>query len=198
MNEIRELHVFVQEVRSHAGRDVAPPIRRAAACAVLRNPHAGAAAADNLDEFVELSVRVGEVLAAEAVRALGSANPIAYGKAVVVGADGDLEQGAAMIHCRIGLAMRRVIGTGYALIPGNGKCGGPGTPLDIVLGGIDDGWHYDAMDTMQVQVPGAPRADEIVLAVAYATGRPNARIRGADEKTVRELVGRLRREGPAR
>jgi hypothetical protein len=44
---------------------------------------------------------------------------------------------------------------------------------------------------MEIRVPGAPGADEIVLAVAFATGRPNARIRGASEQTVHELVGRL-------
>ena len=96
-----------------------------------------------------------------------------------------------MIHCRIGLTMRRAIRAGRALIPGNAKMGGPGASLDIVLGGIDDGWHYDAMDTMEIRVPGAPRADEIVLAVAFATGRANARIRGASEQAVRELVMRL-------
>ena len=47
------------------------------------------------------------------------------------------------------------------------------------------------MDTMEIRVPGAPRADEIVLAVAFASGRPNARIAGASERTVHELVARL-------
>jgi hypothetical protein len=97
-----------------------------------------------------------------------------------------------MIHCRIGLAMREAVGAGLALIPGNAKLATPGSSLDIVLGGIDEAWNYDAMDTLELRVPGAPRADEFVLAVAFATGRPNARIRGADERTVRELVARLR------
>ena len=100
-----------------------------------------------------------------------------------------------MIHCRIGLAMRSAIRAGRALIPGNAKLGGPGSPLDIVLGGIDDAWNYDAMDTIEIRVPGAPRADEIVLAVAFASGRPNARIRGASPDTVAGLVARLRPEG---
>ena len=116
---------------------------------------------------------------------------MAYGKGVLVGGAGDLEQGAAMIHCRIGLAMRAAIRAGSALIPGNAKLAAPGATLDIVLGGIDDGWNYDAMDTMEIRVPGAPRADEIVLAVAFATGRPNARLRGASEEVVRDLVRKL-------
>lgn len=189
--EIREIHLFVQEIVRHAGRSVAGAGVRAAACAVLENPRAGKGAQDDFESFIESSVKVGEVLAGRALTALGGCAPIAYGKGVLVGAGGDLEQGAAMIHCRIGLAMRKAVGSGLALIPGNAKPAGPGATLDIVLGGIDDGWSYDAMDTMEVRVPGAPRADEIVLAVAFATGRPNARIRGASEQTVRELVGRL-------
>src|SRR5262245_51969053 len=99
---------------------------------------------------------------------------------------------SAMIHCRIGLAMHTPIPAGKALIPGNSKLAAPRAALDIVLGGIDDGWDYDAMDTVEIRVPGAPRADEIVLAVAYATGRPNARIRGASPADVAALVAKLR------
>lgn len=189
--DIREIYVVTQEILQHAGRAVSPPVRRAAACAVIKNPRAGALAQDDLGEFVAMSIAAGELLSACALEALGGRRPTAYGKGVVVGEAGDLEQGAAMIHCKIGLSMRSALKKGIALIPGNAKCGGPGTSLDIVLGGIDDAWNYDAMDTIEVRVPGAPRADEVVLAVAFATGRPNARIRGATESAVRDLVARL-------
>ncbi|MGE3376610.1 MAG: amino acid synthesis family protein [Vicinamibacteria bacterium] len=190
--EVRQIHLFVQEIAEQAGRPVRPPALRAACCAVLANPRAGQPAMDDFESYVAASVEVGEVLTRRALDGLGGRVPVAYGKAALVGEAGDLEQGAAMIHCRIGLAMRTAIRAGNALIPGNARMGGPGEALDIVLGGIDDGWHYDAMDTMTVGVPGAPRADEILLAVAFATGRPNARIAGASEATVRELVARLR------
>jgi Amino acid synthesis len=185
--DILEVHVFSQEIRTGAR-----PTLRASACAVVRNPRAGQPASDDLEEFVAASVQIGEMLAPRALGALGGVRPLAYGKGVLVGAGGDLEQGAAMIHCRIGLAMRSAIKAGAALIPGNAKLAGPGSTLDIVLGGIDDAWNYDAMDTMEIRVPGAPRADEMVLAVAFATGRPGARIKGASEATVRALVGKLR------
>lgn len=189
--EIREIHVFTQEIARHSERSVSAPALRAAACAVLANPGAGRPAADDFEAYVTASVAVGEILSQRALAALGQRVPIAYGKGVLVGEAGDLEQGAAMIHCRIGLAMRAAIKAGRALIPGNAKLAAPGATLDIVLGGIDDGWNYDAMDTMEIRVPGAPRAGEIVLAVAFATGRPNARIRGASESVVRDLVAKL-------
>lgn len=190
--EIREIHVTAREIRRCAGRAVDPPAWRVVACAVIANPHAGGTAPEDLGEYVDLSVAAGKLLTARALEALGGAKPTAYGKGALVGEAGDLEQGAAMIHCRIGLAMRSAIGAGLALIPGNAKCGGPGASIDIVLGGIDDAWDYDAMDTIEARVPGAPRADEIVLAVAFGTGRPNARIRGASEAAVRDLVTGLR------
>jgi hypothetical protein len=101
-----------------------------------------------------------------------------------------------MIHVRIGLAMRQGAGGGPALIPGNAKVGAPGAPIDIIFGGLEDAWDYDAMDSMQISVPDAPRADEILLAVAFLTGsRPNARIRGASPKEVSELVRKMRSKG---
>lgn len=190
--EIREIQTLTQEIASAAGRPVRPATLRTAAYAVLGNPRAGQPAGDDFETFIAASVEVGGILARRALDALGGRTPIAYGKGILVGAGGDLEQGAAMIHCRIGLAMRQAVGAGLALIPGNAKLAAPGATLDIILGGIDDGWHYDAMDTLEIRVPGAPRADEFVLAVAFATGRPNARIRGADERTVRDLVAKLR------
>lgn len=190
--EIRETHVFVREVVQHAGRKVDPPALCALACAVLVNPKAGRPTEANLDDYIAASEKIGEILSRKALDAMGGRTPTAFGKGVMVGADGDLEQGAAMIHCRIGLAVRTAVKAGLAMIPGNAKLGSPGATLDVVLGGIDNGWDYDAMDTIEIRVPGAPRADEILLAVAFATGRPNARITGASEKVVKELVAKLR------
>lgn len=179
--------IIEQEIRSAAGRELAVPARRVAACAVLRNPFAGRPAQDDHAELVDLSVEVGTALTEAALTRLCTA-PRAYGKCVIVGTNGDAEHGAAMIHVRIGLAMRRGVGAGLALIPGNAKLGGPGTSIDLVFGGIDDGWDYDAMDTMPIVIPGAPAPDEIVLCVGFATGRANARIAGAPADVVAELV----------
>lgn len=186
--DIREIYVITQEIQQSSGVIVQPPALRAAACAVLANPFRGSASDSTLQTCVAESARIGDTLVRRCLEALGSRKPIAFGKAVLVGEGGDLEQGAAMIHCRIGLSIRAAIHAGYALIPGNAKRGGPGATIDLVFGGIDDGWYYDAMDTMEIHIPGAPRADEIVLAVGYATGRPNARIVGASEEAVRTLV----------
>jgi hypothetical protein len=193
---IRQIHLWDQEVRSEAGRALSTPTRRVAAAAVLHNPFAGRPAVDDFAELVDISVEAGKLLTERALRALAPLQPRAYGKAALVGTAGDLEHGAAMIHVRIGLAMRQGAGGGPALIPGNARVGAPGAPIDIIFGGLEDAWDYDAMDSMQISVPDAPRPEEILLAVAFLAGaRPNARIRGASPGEVSELVRKMRSSG---
>lgn len=192
MMKIRQIVLIDQEILSEGGRETATPARRIAACAVVSNPFVGVLLDDHI-ALVDLSVQIGAVLTEKALKALNGIEPCGYGKAALVGTAGDLEHGAAMIHVRLGLAMRRGVRGGPALIPGNAKVGGVGTPVDVILGGIEDAWNYDAMDTMQVTIPDAPKPDEILLIVAFlAGGRPNARIRGASQQQVAELVHSLR------
>lgn len=191
--EIRNVVVIDHETHREAGRAVSPPTRKVAACAVIANPFAGRGAQDDLGELVDLSVEVGEVLTERALRALGDLRPSAYSKAVVVGTAGDREHGAAMIHVRLGLAMRRGIGGGKALIPGTKKVAGPGAAIDLVFGDLEDPWEYDTMDAMEISIPGAPKPDEIVLVIGFAAGgRPNARVRGATAEQAAEAARGLR------
>lgn len=199
---IRQIVLIDQEVRREGARDLRTPTRRVAACAVVASPFAGAAAVDDHAPLVDLSFEVGALLTARVLKALDGVEPCGYGKAALVGTGGDLEHGAAMIHVRAGLAMRNAIGRGLALIPGNAKVAAAGTAIDVIFGGIDDAWDYDAMDTMTVALPDAPRPDEIVFVVAFlAGGRPNARIKGAPQSQVAALVqsfsGRAASQGRA-
>ena len=190
--EIRQIIMIEHETCRQTGRPVDPPARKVAACAVIANPFAGRPAQDDLTTLVDLSAEVGMLLTERALRRL-DARPSAYGKAAIVGSAGDREHGAAMIHVRLGLAMRRGIGGGAALIPGVEKLANPGAAVDLVFGGVEDGWDYDAMDSMEISIPGAPKPDEIVLIVGFATGRPNARIQGASAEQVARLVSSLRK-----
>ena len=190
--DVRQIYLFDQEIRSEAHRPLATPTRRVAAAAVLPNPHAGKPAIDDFTDLVDLSVTVGEILTARVLAALGDAKPMGYGKAALVGTNGDLEHGAAMIHVRIGLAMRKGAGAGPALIPGNAKVGSAGASIDIIFGGMNDAWDYNAMDSMTISIPDAPHPGEILLAVAFlAGGRPNARIAGASPETVAAFMRSL-------
>lgn len=192
---IRQIVLIDQEVLSEGDREGVNPTRRAAACAVVSNPFVGVLLDDH-SALVGLSLQVGTLLTERALRVLGGISPCGCGKAALVGTAGDLEHGAAMIHMRLGLATRTGVRGRLALIPGNAKVGGVGTPVDVIFSRIEDAWEYDAMDTMQVTILDAPKPDEILLIVAFfAGGRPNAGIRGASQEQVGELVRSLNSGG---
>ena len=194
--ELRKIAIFVDDVLIEGGRELASPTRRVAACGVIRNPFAGKPPIDDFSELVDISVDAGEVLTQRALEALGEIEPRAYGKGAIVGAAGDLEHGAAMIHIRVGLPMRRQAGGGPALIPGNAKVGPMGATIDIIFGGMENSWDYDTMDAMTISVPDAPKPNEILLIIAFLGGtRPNARIEGISSEQVAVLVEKLRESG---
>jgi hypothetical protein len=177
---IRKLITVVDEVRLEQGRAVEPPIRRAAAIAVIENPFAGQYV-DNLDPLIDMSVELGELLAARAVAALGIPGDEveSYGKAALVGENGEMEHAAALLHPKLGTPIRKALGKGAALIPSSKKRGGPGAVLDIPLGHKDAAYVRSHFDGMEVRVTDAPRANEIVLAIAVTTGgRPLPRVGG--------------------
>lgn len=178
--KIRKLITVVDEVRMEQGRPVEPPVRRAAAIAVIENPFAGQYV-ENLDPLIEMSVELGEVLAARAVAALGipGEKVESYGKAALVGENGEIEHAAALLHPKLGTPIRKALGKGAALIPSSKKRGGPGAVLDIPLGHKDAAYVRSHFDGMEIRVTDAPRANEILLAVAIATGgRPLPRVGG--------------------
>lgn len=149
--------------------------KRVAACAVISNPLAGQVG-DDVSSLFEYGAVLGDKLARIA---LGHFTKpiISYGKAVIVGTDGDVEHGAAIIHPRMGKAMRAVVGGGAALVPSNIKIGSAGAAIDVPLSNKDDAWSFDEIDTITMMVGGAPRPNEMVVIVALADGgRPRARV----------------------
>ncbi|GLQ77628.1 hypothetical protein GCM10007881_11440 [Mesorhizobium huakuii] len=178
--EIRRIITIVEETRIEGGRPVDPPTRRAAAIAVIRNPYAGTFVED-LSGLVDIGEALGDILPRRAVAALGIAGDQveSFGKAAAVGADGELEHAAAILHPKLGAPFRDVLGKGAALIPSSKKRGGLGVPLDIPLGHKDAAKVRSHFDGMEVRVPDAPRADEIVVAIAVTdSGRPHPRVGG--------------------
>ena len=182
---IRKIVTVVEEVSSEMGRPVSPPVRRAAAVAVIANPFAGSYVED-LEPLIAEGEELGGLLTERAIAALGIAGEAveSYGKAALVGENGELEHAAALLHPRMGAPVRKALGKGAALIPSNKKRGGPGTPLDVPLGHKDAAFVRSHFDGMEVRIGDAPRRDEILVAVVVAVGgRPLPRVGGlkADE-----------------
>jgi Amino acid synthesis len=177
---IRKIVTFVEETRFEMGRAVDPPTRRAAAVAVIENPYAGRYVED-LAELMAIGEELGALLTERAVAALGIAGAEAqsYGKAAAVGENGELEHAAAILHPKLGAPVRKALGKGAALIPSSKKRGGPGVALDIPLGHKDAAFVRSHFDGMEVRIADAPRANEIMVAVAITdSGRPHPRVGG--------------------
>jgi len=185
--KIRKLITFLEETRTEMGRNVEPPTRRAAAAAVIENPFAGRYAED-LTELMEIGEELGALLTERAVAALGIAGPAAesYGKAAAVGENGELEHAAALLHPKLGAPVRKVLGKGAALIPSSKKRGGLGVPLDIPLGHKDAAFVRSHFDGMEIRVNDAPRANEILVAIAVTdSGRPLPRVGGLTKDQIK-------------
>lgn len=187
--EIRKLAVFVEELHREMDRPISPPTRKACAVAVIRNPFAGRYVED-LSDLIEIGAELGGLLGQRCVEALGILPQAAesYGKAALVGEDGELEHAAAILHPALGKPLRAAVEKGAALVPSSKRRGGPGAVLDIPLGHKDAAYVRSHFDGMQVWLNDSPRADEIMVAVAVTdSGRPLARIGGLQ---AHEIEGR--------
>ena len=178
MKSVRKIDWIRTDVHAEGGQPVEPPLRRVAAVVVLANPAVGAASdEEGLRKLAEAAAAIGEEVMPK-LAAMLEAQAVSYGKAAIVGADGLIEHGAALLHPTLGKPMRAAIGGGAALIPSNVKVGLPGAQVDVPLGHRNDPWSFDEIDTMTVGSGDAPRASEIVLVMALASGgRPRARVR---------------------
>jgi hypothetical protein len=187
--DIRKIAVVVEEVLTEAGEPVYPPTRRAAAIAVIRNPFAGRYVKD-LSVLIEQGADLGGLLAERCVAALEiePSQAESYGKAALVGEDGELEHAAALLHPAMGKPVRDALGGGAALIPSSKARGTMGMAFDIPLGHKDAAFVRSHFDGMMVRVSDAPRPNEIVVAVAVTdSGRPLPRVGGL---TTGQIIGK--------
>ena len=177
---IRKLVVQVDETRKEMGRTIEPPTRRAVAIAVIDNPYAGRYS-ESLDELIAIGEELGALLGQKAVKALGiePGQAQSYGKAAIVGERGELEHAAAILHPKLGAPLRVAVEKGAALVPSAKKQGTLGTAIDVPLGHKDAAFVRSHFDAVEARVSDAPRANEIVVAVAVTdSGRPLPRIGG--------------------
>jgi hypothetical protein len=180
ITDIRKIAVWVEETHRESGQTIAPPTRKAVAVAVITNPFAGRFEPD-LTLLMDIGAELGGLLGDRCVAALGITPDQAqsYGKAAMVGEAGELEHAAAILHPKLGAPLRVAVDKGAALVPSAKKMGGPGQVLDVPLGHKDAAYVRSHFDAIEVRLNDAPRAGEIMVAVAVTdSGRPLARIGG--------------------
>ncbi len=180
--KIRKLVTFVEETHREMDKDIVPHTRKAVSAAVIENPFASTYVQD-LSELMAIGEELGGLLGAKCVEALNiePAQAESYGKAAMVGENGELEHAAAILHPKLGAPLRVAVEKGAALVPSSKKMGGPGQPLDVPLGHKDAAYVRSHFDGIEVRLNDGPRANEILVAVAVTdSGRPLPRVGGLE------------------
>ena len=186
---IKRVLTFLDETRVADGRDTVPPLRKAAAVAIVDNPFAGRFVQD-LSPLTRASESIGREICAIAVRLLAPDQAVSYGKAAVVGIDGEQEHGNAMLTTVLGNVMREAIGGGKAWISSMVKMAAPGNAIDIPMNHKDDVYVRSHYDGMTLTLPDAPQPNEIAIIAVYATrGRPNQRVGGLSAAEIKGQDG---------
>jgi hypothetical protein len=159
--------------------------------AVIENPCVGRYV-DDLNELAEIGEELGGLLGERCVQALGIAphQTESYGKAAIVGEAGELEHAAAILHPKLGATLRKALEKGAALVPSAKKIGSLGAVVDVPLGHKDAAYVRSHFDAVEARVSDAPRAREIVVAVAVTdSGRPLARVGGLQKHEIKGQDG---------
>ena len=194
MIEIRKVFTQIERINHEFGPAPKVALIKGAICAVLTNPYAGRYEPNIVPMMEALNV-LGVDMAQRLVDAigLGAMGIQSYGKGAIIGSAGEQEHGAVW-HVPGGYAMRDVLGgkdeRTRAIVPSAKKVGAPGTKLDVPMTHITASYVRSHFDSMEVYVPGAPRADEIVLVLVMASGaRVHSRVGGLAADAISKFDG---------
>jgi hypothetical protein len=211
MIDIRRVFTHVEHIHHEFGPRAATPLVRGAIGVVMTNPFAGRCEADILHKVALLDpVGVDMEHRLHAAMDVPLEQIATYGKGAIVGAAGELEHGA-LWHVPGGYAMRELLGwkgdraaytagkaeekTGQpanalSIVPSTKKVGPPGVTLDVPLTNINASYVRGQFAAIEVRVPGAPAADEIVFILAMSTGyRIHDRVGGLRAENISKWDG---------
>jgi hypothetical protein len=154
------------------------PLFKYLIAACIKNPYAGEFVED-LSAWIDASPELGAEIGRRLNALSGGAAIESYGKAILVGIEGEYEHGNALLTNPAANPVREAVGGGASWVPSTGKRGVPGTTLDIPFGHKDALYVRSHYDTMSVSFDDAPNRDEVIVCWAFATrGRLNARLGG--------------------
>ena len=177
--QIRKTLLNIETTLIEGGRAAEIPLKFITAAAVIKNPWAGRGFVENLKpEIHDVAPELGALLTGMVIDAAGGGDKVeGYGKAAVVGLDGEVEHASALIHTlRFGNHYRQAVGAKTFLAFTNTR-GPANTQIQIPLMDINDAGRRSHYLTVQCAVYDAPGPDEIVIALGAASGgRPHHRI----------------------
>jgi len=176
---IRKTLLTIETTLIEGGRAAPQPLTLITAAAVVKNPWAGLGFVEDLKPAIhDVAPDLGALLTRMICDAAGGGDKVeAYGKAAVVGLDGEVEHASALIHTlRFGNHYRQAVGAKTYLAFTNTR-GPANCPIMIPLMDKNDEGRRSHYLTIQFAIPDAPAADEIVVALgASIGGRPHHRI----------------------
>lgn len=175
--KVRKITTIIDEVLLEGGKEVEPTARTAVVAAIIENPWKDQGFVDDLSAGIDaVAPELGKLLAPRVMDALGA--PLeAYGKAAIVGLDGEIEHGSGLIHTLKFGNYFRDAASASTLLPAVEKRGPAGIVFDIPLKHFTDATIRSHHQSFEVRIPDAPHADEILVALAGASqGRPQQRL----------------------
>ena len=179
MLSIRKISVLIDETLREAGREDGAPLKRMAVMVAVNNPFAREFQA-NLASMIEYGRELGVLMTERLLGECGNDRDQieSYGKGALVGMAGELEHGYALLTRPFGKAVREALG-GKSFMSETVKRGSVGASLDISLAHKKAVFVRSHYETIEVAMPDAPLADEVVVVLATANrGRLHARIGG--------------------
>ncbi len=175
---IRKIVTYDEETFVEGFKKAERPWRMFAVAAIVTNPWAGRFVDNLKPEIMDYGPQLGQLMTERMIALAGSGDAIeAYGKAAVVGVDGEIEHASALIHTlRFGNYYREAVKAKSYLAFTNTR-GGPNACISVPLMDKNDAGRRSHYLTIQFAIPDAPRADEIIVVLGAATGgRPHHRI----------------------
>ena len=176
--KLRKFAKFVDKTFIEGGKKAKEPVLLVSVAAVIENPWAGKGFVEDLKpEILDLAPQLGDLLVPELTKEIGSGEKIlAYGKAAMVGLNGEIEHASAFIHTlRFGNKFRDAVG-GTSYLSFTNTRGPAGSKISIPMMHKTDSGLRPYYLTHEFTIHDAPFNDEIVIAIGGASsGRAHAR-----------------------
>ena len=176
--KLRKFVKFVDKTFIEGGKKAKEPVLLVSVAAVIQNPWAGKGYVENLKpEILDLAPKLGDILVPELIKEIGSGDKIlAYGKASMVGLNGEIEHASAFIHTlRFGNIFRDAV-KGTAYLSFTNSRGPAGSKISLPMMHKTDAGLRPYYLTHEFSIPDAPCPDEIVVAIGGSPGgRAHAR-----------------------
>lgn len=169
--ELRKIATFIETTYVEGGKEAEQPVMTVIVAAIIRNPWAGQGFVENLrPAILESAPILGQIVTRQLTALMPADRVQAYGKAAVVGVNGEIEHASALIHTlRFGNVFRNAV-EGTAFLSFTNTRVGPGALVSVPMIHKSETGKRSHFLTSTFQIADAPAPDEIVIAIGASDG----------------------------